>query len=96
MLYPKFSPLLLGIIFCIGGRGANGDPFSSVEFYSSFLDKWTKLSDMSSPRRHVGCISLKGKLNSLVNFIHFKKSSVLTWAELFIFIDYFFPNTKYI
>lgn len=59
----------LGVIFCIGGRGTNGDPFASVEFYSSFLNKWTKLSDMSTPRRHVGCISLKGT-HLFIELIH--------------------------
>ncbi|XP_054722105.1 kelch-like protein 8 [Uloborus diversus] len=51
-----------GIIFCVGGRGWNGSPFASVEFYSSFYNKWVKLNDMSTHRRHVGCVSLKGKI----------------------------------
>ncbi|XP_035231674.1 kelch-like protein 8, partial [Stegodyphus dumicola] len=51
-----------GMIFCIGGRGITGDPFSSVEFYSWMHNKWIKLNSMSTSRRHVGCVSVKGMI----------------------------------
>nr|XP_021002169.1 kelch-like protein 8 isoform X2 [Parasteatoda tepidariorum] len=51
-----------GVIFCVGGRGMNGNPFSSIEFYSWYHQKWVKLNSMSTSRRHVGCVSLKGKI----------------------------------
>lgn len=58
------------MIFCVGGRGSNDEPIASVEFYSSYFNKWIRVSDMSTPRRHVGCISLKGMilLTSLLIF----------------------------
>ncbi|GFT95710.1 kelch-like protein 8 [Nephila pilipes] len=57
-----------GVIFCVGGRGMNGNPFSSIEFYSWFHNKWVKLQDMSTSRRHVGCVSAKGKIYAVGGF----------------------------
>ncbi|XP_055930085.1 kelch-like protein 8 [Argiope bruennichi] len=57
-----------GVIFCVGGRGVNGNPFSSIEFYSWYHNKWIKLKDMLTSRRHVGCVSEKGKIYAVGGF----------------------------
>ncbi|XP_077517676.1 kelch-like protein 8 [Amblyomma americanum] len=51
-----------GTIFCVGGRDANGEPSSSTEFYSIADNKWLKAADMTTRRRHVGVVSVDGKL----------------------------------
>lgn len=43
-----------GVLFCVGGRGASGDPFKSIECYDPRNNKWFGVIEMMSRRRHVG------------------------------------------
>ncbi|ELT89498.1 hypothetical protein CAPTEDRAFT_108783 [Capitella teleta] len=51
-----------GVIFCVGGRGASGDPFKSIEVYDLRKNSWHQVTEMSSRRRHVGVVSIGEKL----------------------------------
>lgn len=51
-----------GVLFCVGGRGASGDPFSSIECFDLRNDRWFPVTDMSTKRRHVGVVSANRKL----------------------------------
>ncbi|CAL1545214.1 unnamed protein product [Lymnaea stagnalis] len=51
-----------GVLFCVGGRGASGDPFKSIECYDPRQDKWFPVADMTTRRRHVGVCSYNGFL----------------------------------
>lgn len=52
---------LLGVLFCVGGRGGSGDPFRSIECYSITKNIWFFGPEMNSRRRHVGVISVGGE-----------------------------------
>uniref|UniRef100_A0A8R1HVH5 BTB domain-containing protein n=1 Tax=Caenorhabditis japonica TaxID=281687 RepID=A0A8R1HVH5_CAEJA len=54
-----------GIIFCAGGRGTQGGPFSSVEAYDWRTNRWFSVADMMSQRRHVGVVSANGNLYAI-------------------------------
>ncbi|XP_014662672.1 PREDICTED: kelch-like protein 8 [Priapulus caudatus] len=54
-----------GVIFCVGGRGASGDPFRSIECYNLRCDTWVRVTDMSTRRRHVGVVAAGGKLYAI-------------------------------
>ncbi|KAL5012057.1 hypothetical protein ScPMuIL_010608 [Solemya velum] len=54
-----------GVLFCVGGRGASGDPFKSIECYDPRRNKWFQVSEMSTRRRHVGVCSAGGLLYSV-------------------------------
>ncbi|XP_021371205.1 kelch-like protein 8 isoform X2 [Mizuhopecten yessoensis] len=43
-----------GVLFCVGGRGASGDPFKSIECYDYRKNRWFQVSEMNTRRRHVG------------------------------------------
>ena len=49
-----------GVVFCVGGRGASGDPFRSIECYDLRRDRWFPVADMSTRRRHVGVVATSG------------------------------------
>ncbi|XP_075462123.1 kelch-like protein 8 isoform X1 [Ascaphus truei] len=51
-----------GVLFCVGGRGGSGDPFRSIECYSISRNSWFFGPEMNSRRRHVGVISVGGKV----------------------------------
>ncbi|XP_031173609.1 kelch-like protein 8 isoform X1 [Sander lucioperca] len=51
-----------GVLFCVGGRGGSGDPFRSIECYSITKNSWFFGPEMNSRRRHVGVISVEGKV----------------------------------
>ncbi|KAG0419210.1 hypothetical protein HPB47_004266 [Ixodes persulcatus] len=51
-----------GTLFCVGGRDSNGDPSESTEFYSIAHNRWFKAANMTTRRRHVGAVSVAGKL----------------------------------
>jgi hypothetical protein len=51
-----------GVIFCVGGRGTNGDPFRSVEAYDCRKNRWFAVTDMGVRRRHVGVVAAHQKL----------------------------------
>ncbi|XP_071071723.1 kelch-like protein 8 isoform X3 [Dasypus novemcinctus] len=51
-----------GVLFCVGGRGGSGDPFRSIECYSIKKNSWFFGPEMNSRRRHVGVISVEGKV----------------------------------
>uniref|UniRef100_G1KM60 Kelch like family member 8 n=1 Tax=Anolis carolinensis TaxID=28377 RepID=G1KM60_ANOCA len=51
-----------GVLFCVGGRGGSGDPFRSIECYSVNNNSWFFGPEMNSRRRHVGVISVGGKV----------------------------------
>ena len=52
----------VGLLFAIGGRGAVGEPFSSVEFYDFRTDSWHEGPELKSRRRHVGVACLGNKI----------------------------------
>ncbi len=52
----------VGLLFAIGGRGAVGEPFSSVEFYDFRTDTWHEGPELKSRRRHVGVACLGNKI----------------------------------
>lgn len=56
--------MFTGVLFCVGGRGASGDPFRSIECYNFRNDKWFTIAEMSTRRRHVGVVCSDGKLSS--------------------------------
>ena len=49
-----------GVLFVVGGRGVSGDPFKSIECYDLRSDRWFRVTEMSTKRRHVGVIAIKG------------------------------------
>ncbi|XP_023214578.1 kelch-like protein 8 [Centruroides sculpturatus] len=51
-----------GTLFCVGGRGISGEPFSSIECYNWFRNSWFNVVSMNTKRRHVACISIEGKI----------------------------------
>ncbi|XP_061408474.1 kelch-like protein 8 [Lethenteron reissneri] len=51
-----------GVLFCVGGRGSMGDPFRSIECYDLQTGSWFLAAEMNSRRRHVGVISVGGKV----------------------------------
>ncbi|TRZ03805.1 hypothetical protein DNTS_027797 [Danionella cerebrum] len=51
-----------GVLFCVGGRGGSGDPFRSIECFSISENRWIFGPEMNSRRRHVGVISVEGKV----------------------------------
>ena len=51
----------VGVVFCVGGRGASGDPFKSIECYDLRRDRWFQVMEMCSRRRHVGVVSVGGR-----------------------------------
>ena len=50
----------------VGGRGVSGDPFKSIECYDLRSDRWFRVTEMSTKRRHVGVIAIKGKLTTKI------------------------------
>ena len=52
----------VGVLFAIGGRGAVGDPFNSVECFNFLTNTWSEGPELRSRRRHVGVACLGGKL----------------------------------
>ena len=52
----------VGVLFAIGGRGAIGEPFNSVECYDFRTNRWYEGPELRSRRRHVGVACLGGKL----------------------------------
>lgn len=54
-----------GVLFCIGGRGTDGDPYKSIECYDLRKDTWFPVTEMSTARRHVGVIFAVGKLYAI-------------------------------
>ncbi|KAK3099426.1 hypothetical protein FSP39_004167 [Pinctada imbricata] len=51
-----------GVLFCVGGRGASGDPFKSIECYDPRKNRWFQVSEMNCRRRHVGVCCTGGYL----------------------------------
>jgi len=51
----------IGVLFCVGGRGAQGDPFRCIECFDFRNDKWFQIAEMSTRRRHVGVVSSEGE-----------------------------------
>ena len=56
----SFFFLSKGVVFCVGGRGASGDPFKSIECYDLRRDRWFQVAEMSVRRRHVGVVAVGG------------------------------------
>ena len=54
----------LGVLFCVGGRGACGDPFRTIECYDLRQNRWFQVTDMSTRRRHVGVVAVGGMSSS--------------------------------
>ena len=51
-----------GVLFYVGGQGGSGDPFRSIECYSINKNSWFFGPETNSRRRHVGVISVEGKV----------------------------------
>ncbi len=62
--YERFQPRksTVGLLFAIGGRGAIGEPFSSVECYNFRTNTWHEGPELKSRRRHVGVACLVNKI----------------------------------
>jgi hypothetical protein len=60
----RFQPRksTVGLLFAIGGRGAIGEPFSSVECYNFRTNTWHEGPELKSRRRHVGVVCLGNKI----------------------------------
>ena len=58
--HPRKSTV--GLLFAIGGRGAIGEPFSSVECYNFRTNTWHDGPELKSRRRHVGVACLGNKI----------------------------------
>ena len=60
----RFQPRksTVGLLFAIGGRGAIGEPFSSVECYNFRTNTWHEGPELKSRRRHVGVACLGNKI----------------------------------
>lgn len=58
--HPRKSTV--GLLFAIGGRGAVGEPFSSVECYDFRTNTWHEGPELKSRRRHVGVACLGSKI----------------------------------
>jgi kelch-like protein 8 len=58
--HPRKSTV--GMLFAVGGRGAIGEPFSSVECYDFRTNSWHEGPELCSRRRHVGVAYLDGRL----------------------------------
>lgn len=54
-----------GVLFCVGGRGASGDPFKSIEVYDPRRNRWFQVSEMNTRRRHVGVCCSGGLLYAI-------------------------------
>lgn len=50
-----------GVLFCVGGRGASGTPFKTIECYDPRKDQWIQVIEMSTRRRHVGVVAVGGQ-----------------------------------
>ena len=59
-----------GVVFCVGGRGSQGDPFKSIECFNLRKNSWFQVMEMSTKRRHVGVVSVKNKVNVVVHHLH--------------------------
>lgn len=57
-----------GVLFCVGGRGASGDPFKSIEVYDPRRNRWFQVSEMNTRRRHVGVCCSGGQCLEDSNF----------------------------
>jgi len=51
---------MVGILFCVGGRGTSGTPFKTIECYDARKNSWTQVVEMSTRRRHVGVVAVAG------------------------------------
>lgn len=58
--HPRKSTV--GLLFAIGGRGAVGEPFSSVECYDFRTNTWHEGPELKSRRRHVGVACLGSRI----------------------------------
>lgn len=58
--FGRFQPRksTVGLLFAIGGRGAIGEPFSSVECYNFRTNTWHEGPELKSRRRHVGVVCM--------------------------------------
>ncbi len=57
----KCLSVLLGVLFCVGGRGSSGTPFKTIEAYDPRKDRWIQIVEMSTRRRHVGVVAVAGQ-----------------------------------
>ncbi|CAF0724285.1 unnamed protein product [Rotaria sordida] len=64
---PKIIPrkTAAGVLLCVGGRGATGDPFKSVECYDLRHDRWFYIAEMTTRRRHVGVCAVNGRVYAI-------------------------------
>ena len=67
------------MLFCVGGRGASGDPFKTVECYDPRKNRWFQVAEMNTRRRHVGVCSADGELQFLTLFWCGEIACVGTW-----------------
>ncbi|XP_052276834.1 kelch-like protein 8 isoform X2 [Dreissena polymorpha] len=51
-----------GVLFCVGGRGASGDPYKTIECYYPMKNRWYQLTEMHTRRRHVGVCCLNDQI----------------------------------
>ena len=61
------------MLFCVGGRGASGDPYKTIECYHPMKGRWFQVTEMNTRRRHVGVCSYNGNHTARYN----KNSNIL-------------------
>ncbi|XP_072039998.1 LOW QUALITY PROTEIN: uncharacterized protein [Amphiura filiformis] len=79
-----------GVLFVVGGRSSSGDPFKSIECYDLRSDKWLRILEMSTKRRHVGVMAIKNKVYAIgghdgkehLNTMEVFDSKKNTWTTL--------------
>ena len=59
--------LFTGVLFCVGGRGASGDPYKTIECYHPMKGRWFQVTEMNTRRRHVGVCSYNGNHTARYN-----------------------------
>ena len=58
-----------GVLFCVGGRGASGDPYKTIECYHPMKNRWFQVTEMNTRRRHVGVCTFNGKIFTLYLYL---------------------------
>ena len=87
-LRPRRSTV--GNIYAVGGRGKKSEPYNSVEVYDFFRNQWAEVVSLSYRRRHVGVISMDGKVyavgghdgNDHLNSVECFDQKAGSWTEI--------------
>jgi N-acetylneuraminic acid mutarotase len=56
-------------IYVIGGRDSPGNRYATNYKYDAFTDTWTTETSMSTPRAHLGCAAVNGKIYAIGGWV---------------------------